>query len=257
MNLITLFLTIASICVGVALAAIGSVYLGILLALTAIVIATSLTLSGRLSSPSDSARWQKAFSGAEPQRKGILSAGPIQWFIPAVIGAALGAGLVLLAATSGFIPNATARPATSISEDYRELELFGKVFDIVRADYVDKPDDQKLIASAINGMVTGLDPHSSYMDAKSFDEMQADTSGEFGGLGMQLTVDDGLIKVVSPIDGTPASKAGILAGDIIAKVNGEPIKGWRWILSLPSCADRSEVGSSWKLPVEASRSPSN
>ena len=123
--------------------------------------------------------------------------------------------------------SAIARPATNISNDYRELELFGKVFDIVRADYVDKPDDQKLITSAINGMVTGLDPHSSYMDAKSFDEMQVDTSGEFGGLGMELTVDNGLIKVVSPIDNTPASKAGILAGDIITKVDGEPIRAWR------------------------------
>ena len=121
------------------------------------------------------------------------------------------------------------------------------MFDIVRADYVDKPDDQKLIASAINGMVTGLDPHSSYMDAKSFNEMQADTSGEFGGLGMELTVDDGLIKVVSPIDDTPASKAGILAGDIIAKVNGEPIKGMA--LDLIVAKLRGPVGSQVKLEI--------
>jgi len=97
---------------------------------------------------------------------------------------------------------------------YRQLERFGKVFDLVRADYVDKPDVGKLIDSAINGMLTGLDPHSSYMDAKSYRELQTETAGEFGGLGMEVTLEDGLIKVVAPVDDTPAAKAGIQANDV-------------------------------------------
>lgn len=112
-----------------------------------------------------------------------------------------------------------------IIERLSRTQTFGKVFDIVRADYVEKPDDQKLVASAIGGMLTGLDPHSSYMDAEIFKDMQANTSGEFGGLGMELTVDGGVVKVVSPIDNTPASKAGVMSGDIIAKVDGNPVKG--------------------------------
>ena len=99
------------------------------------------------------------------------------------------------------------------------------MFDIARAQYVDKPDDGKLIASAINGMMSSLDPHSNYMDAKSFSEMQADTNGEFGGLGLQVTMQDGLIKVVSPIDGTPAARAGLQANDIITDIDDQPIKG--------------------------------
>ncbi|MGH6728248.1 MAG: S41 family peptidase [Pseudolabrys sp.] len=174
----------------------------------------------------------------------------MQKLIPALIGAVFGAALVLLAATSGFFPNlssAIAQPATSISNDYQALELFGKVFDIVRADYVDKPDDAKLIASAINGMVGGLDPHSNYMDAKSYGEMQVDTNGQFGGLGMEVTMTDGLVKVVSPIDDTPASKAGILAGDIITRVDDEPITG----LALDAVVAklRGPVGSQVKLEI--------
>ena len=95
------------------------------------------------------------------------------------------------------------------------------MFERVRADYVEKPDDGKLIESAINGMLTGLDPHSSYMDAKSFRDMQVQTRGEFGGLGIEVTMEDGLVKVVAPIDDTPAAKAGIMANDIITHLDDE------------------------------------
>jgi carboxyl-terminal processing protease len=127
------------------------------------------------------------------------------------LGAAGGAAFALLASGQSSLialESALAKPETEASATFRNLELFGKVFDIARAQYVDKPDDDKLIASAINGMMSSLDPHSNYMDAKSFREMQADTNGEFGGLGLQVTMQDGLIKVVSPIDGTPAARAG-------------------------------------------------
>ena len=99
------------------------------------------------------------------------------------------------------------------------------MFERVRADYVEKPDDSKLIESAINGMLAGLDPHSSYMDSKSFRDMQVQTRGEFGGLGIEVTMEDGLIKVVAPIDETPAAKAGIMANDIITHLDDEPVQG--------------------------------
>ena len=99
------------------------------------------------------------------------------------------------------------------------------MFERVRADYVEKPDDAKLIESAINGMLAGLDPHSSYMDAKSFRDMQVQTRGEFGGLGIEVTMEDGLIKVVAPIDDTPAAKAGIMANDIITHLDDEQVQG--------------------------------
>ena len=113
--------------------------------------------------------------------------------------------------------------ATS-SETYRLLNLFGDVFDRVRTDYVEKPDDEKLIETAINGMLTALDPHSSFMNAKRFRDMQVHTRGEFGGLGIEVTMEKGVVKVVAPIDDTPASKAGIRAGDQIVRINGELTK---------------------------------
>src|SRR5215472_2617533 len=113
----------------------------------------------------------------------------------------------------------------AVSDMYRELNLFGDVFERVRADYVEKPDDSKLVESAINGMLSGLDPHSSYMDAKSFRDMQVQTRGEFGGLGIEVTMEEGLIKVVAPIDETPAAKAGIMANDIITHLGDEPVQG--------------------------------
>jgi carboxyl-terminal processing protease len=153
----------------------------------------------------------------------------MQRILHVTIGTAAGAALTLLVVTPGLAPLISAAVAASsgagAAETYRQLELFGNAFDIVRRDYVDKPNDAKLIASAINGMVSRLDPHSNYMDANEFRNMQAETSGQFGGLGMRITTKDGLVQVVSSLADTPAAKAGILAGDVITKVDGQPVVG--------------------------------
>src|SRR5665811_1258890 len=141
-----------------------------------------------------------------------------------LLGAAAGAAMTLLVVQPRTIMiGASAKAA--VADTYRQLNLFGDVFERVRADYVEKPDDSKLIESAINGMLTGLDPHSSYMDPKSFKDMQVQTRGEFGGLGIEVTMEDGLIKVVAPIDETPAAKAGVMANDIITQLDGEQVQG--------------------------------
>jgi carboxyl-terminal processing protease len=152
--------------------------------------------------------------------------------LPILIGAVLGAGLVMLATKTPVFPAGTASAAAS--DTYRNLNLFGDVFEKIRSDYVEKPDEQKLVEAAINGMLGSLDPHSSYMDAKSFRDMQVQTRGEFGGLGIEVTQEDGLIKVVTPIDDTPASRAGILSGDIITAIDGENVQG----LSLNQAVDK-------------------
>ena len=115
--------------------------------------------------------------------------------------------------------------AAASTDTYRNLNLFGDVFERVRSDYVERPDDSKLVETAINGMLAGLDPHSSFMDSKSFRDMQVQTRGEFGGLGIEVTMEDGLVKVVSPIDETPAAKAGIQANDIITHLDDEAVQG--------------------------------
>ncbi|MDE1568924.1 S41 family peptidase [Aquabacter sp. P-9] len=140
-----------------------------------------------------------------------------------VVGVAAGALGAVLATQPGMLSSMAAQAASS--DTYRQLNLFGDVFEKVRSDYVEKPDDAKLVEAAINGMLAGLDPHSSYMDAKSFRDMQVQTRGEFGGLGIEVTMEDGLVKVISPIDDTPASKAGVQAGDIITKLDGEQVQG--------------------------------
>ena len=152
--------------------------------------------------------------------------------LPLLLGAVLGAGLATLATKTPVFPEGTARAAAS--DTYRNLNLFGDVFEKIRSDYVEKPDEQKLVEAAINGMLSSLDPHSSYMDAKSFRDMQVQTRGEFGGLGIEVTQEDGLIKVVTPIDDTPASRAGILSGDIISAIDGENVQG----LSLNQAVDK-------------------
>ena len=111
------------------------------------------------------------------------------------------------------------------NEIYRQLDLFGDVLERVRNDYVEKPDDSLLIEAAINGMLTSLDPHSSYMNPKSFKDMQVQTRGEFGGLGIEVTMESGVIKVVSPMDETPAAKAGVQSNDLITHLDGEQIQG--------------------------------
>jgi carboxyl-terminal processing protease len=141
-----------------------------------------------------------------------------------LLGAAAGAAVTLMSTQPRLVlSGATAKAAAA--DTYRQLNLFGDVFERVRADYVEKPDDSKLIETAINGMLAGLDPHSSYMDPKSFRDMQVQTRGEFGGLGIEVTMEDGLIKVVAPIDDTPAAKAGVMANDLITKLDEEQVQG--------------------------------
>ncbi|HEY8192008.1 MAG TPA: S41 family peptidase [Alphaproteobacteria bacterium] len=139
------------------------------------------------------------------------------------------------------------------SETYRQLNLFGDVFERVRAQYVDEVEDKKLIETAINGMLLSLDPHSSYMNNEEFDEMQVQTRGEFGGLGIEVTLDNGVVKVVSPIDDTPAYRAGVKAGDYITHLDGQPIVG----LTLNDAVDkmRGKVGTNIKLTIRRQDTP--
>ena len=111
------------------------------------------------------------------------------------------------------------------SETYRQLNIFGDVFERIRSQYVKKPEEQKLIKNAINGMLSSLDPHSSYLDAKEQADMRVQTKGEFGGLGIEVTMENELVKVITPIDDTPASKAGVIAGDLITKIDGDNVRG--------------------------------
>lgn len=136
-------------------------------------------------------------------------------------GVAMGALALVVAdeVRMSFSANAAA------SDTYRRLTLFGEVFDKIRADYVDKPDEAKLIESAINGMVGSLDPHSSFLDQKSNQEMQQQTRGEFGGLGIEVQMEEGLVKVVTPFDDSPAHKAGVLANDLVTHIDGDQVQG--------------------------------
>jgi carboxyl-terminal processing protease len=145
-----------------------------------------------------------------------------------VLGALLGASAVFLSVPGRHALEARAADtpaAQSATDTYKQLALFGLIFDQVRAHYVEDPDVKKMVEGAVSGMLNGLDPHSSYMNSKSFGEMQVETNGEFGGLGMEVTMEDGLVKVVSPIDETPAAKAGIQANDVISELDGNPVKG--------------------------------
>jgi carboxyl-terminal processing protease len=163
-----------------------------------------------------------------------------------LLGAAAGAALTLITTQPRIVFDGSSAKAAA-ADTYRQLSLFGDVFERVRADYVEKPDDSKLIESAINGMLAGLDPHSSYMDAKSFRDMQVQTRGEFGGLGIEVTMEDGLIKVVAPIDETPAAKAGVMANDIITHLDDEAVQG----LTLNQAVDkmRGPVNTKIKLKI--------
>ncbi|WP_020177383.1 S41 family peptidase [Methyloferula stellata] len=162
-----------------------------------------------------------------------------------VLGAVMGASIVMVGTQTKVFSEGSARAAAS--DTYRSLNLFGDVFEKIRSDYVEKPDEQKLVEAAINGMLSSLDPHSSYMDSKNFRDMQVQTRGEFGGLGIEVTQEDGLIKVVAPIDDTPASKAGILSGDIISAIDDESVQG----LTLNQAVDkmRGAVNTSVKLKI--------
>ncbi len=127
--------------------------------------------------------------------------------------------------TFGLASPSLAQSSTSSAETYRLLNLFGDVFEQVKAKYVEDVDDKQLIEAAINGMLTSLDPHSSYLNMDNFEEMQVDTRGEFGGLGIEVTMEDGFVKVIAPIYDTPAEKAGLQPGDFITHIDGTAIRG--------------------------------
>ncbi len=133
------------------------------------------------------------------------------------------------------------------AETYKQLNLFGEVFERVRAEYVDDTSDNSLVESAINGMLTSLDPHSNYLNTKNFNDMKVQTRGEFGGLGIEVSMENGLVKVVSPIDDTPAARAGLKPGDLITHLDGEPVQG----MSLPEAVEkmRGPVSSELKLTI--------
>ena len=166
-----------------------------------------------------------------------------------LLGTAVGLGVFAIDRAFSIFPPSNAIAAAG--ETYRQLNLFGDVFEKVRSDYVEKPDEQKLIEAAINGMLTSLDPHSSYMDAKSFRDMQTSTKGEFGGLGIEVTQEEGLIKVVTPIIDTPAAKAGIMTGDIITAIDDEPVQG----LTLNQAVDKMRGAVDTAVRLKVARGP--
>src|ERR1700719_335578 len=141
------------------------------------------------------------------------------------LGAAAGVCLTLLVTgPQGGHLVAVAKAAVG-TDTYSQLNLFGEVFERVKSDYVEKPDDANLVEGAINGMLSALDPHSRYMNEKAWRDMQETTHGEFGGLGIEVTMENGLVKVVSPMDDTPAAKAGILSGDLISRIDDDAVEG--------------------------------
>ena len=165
-----------------------------------------------------------------------------KFLIAALAGTVAGAIL-----TTQFAAPLIAQEQARNANVYEQLDMFGDIFERVRAQYVEEVDSQKLIEAAINGMLTSLDPHSSYMPPDDFTDMRVQTKGEFGGLGIEVTQEQGFIKVVSPIDGTPADEAGIEAGDFITHVDGESVQG----LTLDQAVDkmRGPVGSEILITV--------
>ncbi len=162
-----------------------------------------------------------------------------------VLGA-MSSSLIAVAQESE-IDKSSAENNGNYSETYKQLNLFGDVFERVRAQYVEEVDDKTLIENALNGMLSNLDPHSSYLNEDHFDDMKVETKGEFGGLGIEVTMDGGLVKVVSPIDDTPAFRAGIEAGDYIVKIDGEAVMG----MSLSDAVElmRGKVGDPIDLMI--------
>lgn len=160
-------------------------------------------------------------------------------------GAVLGAGCMIMA--QSFAAAVIADNSDENAVTYRSLALFGDVFERVRAQYVTKPDDRKMIENAINGMLVSLDPHSSYMNSEASKDLNETTKGEFGGLGLEVTADKDAIKVIAPIDDTPAAKAGIMSGDLIIKIDGKDIRG----MNLGNAVDkmRGAAGTQVKLTL--------
>ncbi|WGI21960.1 S41 family peptidase [Amylibacter sp. IMCC11727] len=155
--------------------------------------------------------------------------------------AAIGGTLAGMVLTAQFTGPLIAQEAAKTKSTYEQLDLFGDIFERIRSAYVEEVDEEKLIRSAINGMLTSLDPHSSYLPPEDFNDMRVQTRGEFGGLGIEVTQENGFVKVVSPIDDTPADRAGVQAGDFITQVDGESTLG----MSLDDAVDlmRGEIGS--------------
>ncbi|MDX6750864.1 S41 family peptidase [Geminicoccaceae bacterium 1502E] len=160
-------------------------------------------------------------------------------------GAALAGALVALSLS----PNTPVEAQSASAETFRALKLFGDVFERVQAEYVEEIGDQKLIESAINGMLTSLDPHSGYLDPDRYRDMQVQTRGEFGGLGIEVTMENGLVKVVSPIDDTPAHRAGMQAGDLITHIDGEAVTG----LTLGEAVERMRGAVDTKIELRVLR----
>ena len=160
----------------------------------------------------------------------------------AAVGAAFAAGVVV-----GPIVGAWAQDPGGRAETYRLLNLFGDVFERVRAEYVEPVNDRDAIENAIQGMLSGLDPHSSYMNPRMYRDMQVQTRGEFGGLGIEVTQENGYIKVISPIDDTPAARAGVKPGDLITHLNGNSVQG----LSLQDAVEqmRGERGTAIRITI--------
>jgi carboxyl-terminal processing protease len=161
--------------------------------------------------------------------------------------------LGLIAASAAAVLAFSLRPdigvaAQNSSEAYKALNLFGEVFEDVRADYAGKVDDDSLVESAINGMLTSLDPHSNYLNTKNFDDMKVQTRGEFGGLGIEVSMENGLVKVVSPIDDTPAARAGLKPGDMITQIDGQAVQG----MTLPQAVEkmRGPINSDIRLTIQ-------
>ena len=155
--------------------------------------------------------------------------------------AGIGGAVAGVLVSSQFAAPILAQEADKDKSVYQELDLFGDIFERIRSSYVEPVDDKTLIEAAINGMLSHLDPHSSYLPPDDFDDMQVQTKGEFGGLGIEVTQENGMVKVVSPIDGTPADRAGVQPGDLITAVDGESVMG----LTLNEAVDlmRGPVGS--------------
>jgi carboxyl-terminal processing protease len=147
---------------------------------------------------------------------------------------AAAAGAVFLFTLHQDVDAAQAASQANNAETYKELKLFGDVFELVRSDYVEPVGDETLVEGAINGMLTSLDPHSNYLNAKNFNDMKVQTRGEFGGLGIEVSMENGLVKVVSPIDDTPAAHAGLKPGDLIIKIDGAPVQG----MTLPEAVEK-------------------
>lgn len=155
--------------------------------------------------------------------------------------------LILIALTLSALVGIAFAKSAKKSPDYEQLQLFADVFETVRLGYVEKPDEQKLVENAINGMLTALDPHSNYLDEKTFEGMRKETQGKFGGVGISITQEEGFVKVMTPIDDTPASRAGILANDLIVEINDESTSG----MTLAAAAEkmRGSIGTPVKLTI--------